>query len=158
MMFRKSACCVSVTTMALLWFGAGCESTNTPSKYTQAQLNAIETREVDANFSDTFSAASSALFDAGYTIAMSDKAAGLLTGEAAKDQSAARIWVSPYVQDTKFRLSMQIREIGPRLTSVRVKGSVNGEPTVDKKAIDAIWTLMQRQVMMKDPPASTVGG
>jgi len=121
-------------------------------------LNAIETREVDANFSDTFTAASSALFDAGYTIAMSDKSAGLLTGESAKDQSAARIWVSPYIQDTKFRVSMQVRELGPRLTSVRVKGSVNGAATVDKKAIDAIWTLMQRQVMMKDPPAPAVGG
>ena len=127
---------------------SGCAMT---PKYSQAQLNAIETREVDASMDETFSAASSALFDAGYTIAMSDRQGGLLTGTRGKDQSAARIWISPYIQDTKFAVSIQVREIGPKRTSIRVKTSVNGESKVDKVSIDQIWNLMQRQVLMKEP-------
>lgn len=130
----------------------GCAtSAHSPSRYTQAQLNAIETRDVDATFDETFSAASNALFDAGYTIAMSDRSAGLITGEAGKDNTAARFWVSPLIQDSRFRISMQVRQTAPKLCAVRVKTSSNGEPVVDKKAIDNIWTLMQRQVMMKAP-------
>ena len=37
-----------------------------------------------------FNAVSNALFDAGYTIKMSDRQAGLITGEKAKDMSSAR--------------------------------------------------------------------
>lgn len=126
----------------------GCQTT---PKYSQAQLNAIETREVDATFDATFNAAASALFDAGYTVAMSDRSAGLLTGSAGKDNSAARVWLSPYIADSRFVLSMQVRQLNPKLCAVRVKTSVNGEPRVDKAAIDHIWTLMQRQVLMKEP-------
>ena len=127
---------------------AGCATT--PS-YTQAQLNAIETREVDASMDETFSAATNALFDAGYTIAMSDRQGGILTGTRGKDNSSARVWVSPYITDTNFTMSIQVRENGPRLTTTRIKTSMNGEQVIDKKAIDQIWTLMQRQVLMKEP-------
>lgn len=130
----------------------GCQTT---PKYSQAQLNAIETREVDATFDATFNAAASALFDAGYTVAMSDRSAGLLTGSAGKDNSAARVWISPYIADSRFVLSMQVRQLNPNLCAVRVKTSVNGEPRVDKAAIDHIWTLMQRQVLMKEPASVT---
>lgn len=126
----------------------GCQTT---PKYTQAQLNAIETREVDASFDETFNAAASALFDAGYTISMSDRQSGLISGQAGKDKSAERIWISPYIADSTFIASMQIRPISQNLCSVRIKMSANGEPRVDKKAIDNIWNLMQRQVLMKEP-------
>lgn len=119
-------------------------------QYSQAQLNAIETREVDASMNETFSAASNALFDAGYTIAMSDRQGGLITGSKAKDNSSARIF-NRDIRDTQFVMSMQIRETAPNRSAVRVKTSVNGEPRVDKKAIDQIWSLMQRQVLMKEP-------
>ncbi len=129
-------------------FVAGCATT---PKYTQAQLNSIETREVDASMEETFSAATNALFDAGYTIAMSDRQGGILTGTRGKDNSSARMWVSSSIQDTRFAVSIQVRENGPRLTTTRIKTSMNGEQVVDKKAIDQIWTLMQRQVLMKEP-------
>jgi len=128
---------------------SGCVARQPP--LTQAQMNAIETREVDATLDQTYRAASSALFDAGYTIAMSDRSAGLLTGERGIDRSAERAWNS-YVQDTKFRMSMQIMEMDSQRTSVRIKTSVNGESRTDQRAIDQVWVLMQRQVMMKEPP------
>jgi hypothetical protein len=131
----------------LLLSTVGCAST----QLTQAQLNAIETRDVDASMSETFSAASNALFDAGYTIAMSDRQGGLLTGKKSQDKTSERIWVSPYIKDTEFTISMQVREIGPKRCAVRVKTAINGEQQVDQKAVDQIWTLMQRQVLMKEP-------
>lgn len=122
-------------------------------KLTQAQMNAIETREVDATMDQTYKAAASALFDAGYTIAMSDRAAGLLTGERGIDRSADRMWGNANIQDTKIRMSMQITENDPRRCSVRIKTSINGESRTDKKSIDEVWVLMQRQVLMKEPLA-----
>lgn len=131
----------------------GCGSSGqSPTSYTQAELNAIETRDVDADMQKTFDAASGALFDAGYTIAMSDRSAGLLTGQKGKDNTAARIWISPFITDTRYVISVQLKSISAVQTAVRVKASINGEPIVDKSAIDQIWVLMQRQVMMKEPP------
>jgi hypothetical protein len=138
---------IGIFTLLLL---TGCLS-NQENKMSQAQLNAIETREVDASINETYKAASGALFDAGYTISMSDRAGGLLTGTKAIDRSAARLWYSPYIEDTKFAVSIQIREIAPNSCTVRVKTSINGAPKVDKKAIDELWVLMQRQVLMKEP-------
>ena len=123
-------------------------------QYTQAQLNAIETRDVEANLEATFNAATGALFDSGYTVAMSDRNAGLLTGTKGKDRTMDRIFWSPYIADDRFTVSISMRAIDNGRTAVRVKTSVNGEPKVNKKAIDQIWTLMQRQVLMKEPLAA----
>jgi len=136
---------VSLSAMLLL---NGCSSSQ---HYSQAQLNAIETREVDAGINETYNAASGALFDAGYTIAMSDRQGGLLTGTRVCDRSKARFWISPYIEDTRFAISIQIRETTPKSCTVRIKTSVNGASKVDKNAIDQLWTLMQRQVLMKEP-------
>ena len=135
-------CCVAI----------GCSFGGT--KLTQAQMNALETREVDATFSETFNAASSALFDAGYTISMSDRDGGLLSGNKSNNRRAERFWLKNHnIEDDHFAISIQIQENGPRRCSVRVKTSVNGEPRSDKTAIDQLWVLMQRQVMMKEPAA-----
>lgn len=130
----------------------GCASPGeNPSKYSQAQLNAIETREIDASMEESYSAASNALFDAGYTISMSDRQGGLLTGTKATDRSGERFWISPAIENTNFVVSIQLRSLGPRSTTARIKTSVNGAPKVNKEAIDQIWVLMQRQVLMKSP-------
>ncbi|MCX5632692.1 MAG: hypothetical protein NTW93_03325 [Phycisphaerae bacterium] len=142
---RKILICISFSSLLLL---TGCQESN---QISQAQLNAIETREVDANMSETYNAVSGALFDAGYTIAMSDRQGGLLTGTKAIDKSADRFWISHSIEDIKFTVSIQIREISPKVCTVRIKTSRNGVPKVDKKAIDELWILMQRQVLMKEP-------
>lgn len=143
---------VLAATAAFVCSLVGCTSDGiNPNSLSQAQLNAIETREVDASVDETFSAASNALFDAGYTIAMSDRQGGLITGTASKDNSAQRMWVSPYIRDTHFTLSVQVRALSPTLSAVRVKTAVNGQPVIKKEAIDHFWTLMQRQVLMKTP-------
>lgn len=136
---------------------AGCSTGSNMSQYTQAQLNALTTRTVEADLDETFRAASNALFDAGYTIAMSDRQGGLITGQKAKDQSARRFWVDPNARDTVFVMSIQMREQSSEQTDVRVQTSKNGEPYVDDVGIRQLWVLMQRQVLMKEPLAVPEG-
>lgn len=136
-----------------LGFAAGCSAP--PPPLTQAQITAIETREVDANLADTYNAASSALFDAGYIIIMSDRQGGLITGRKGLDKSSERAWLSPTIRDDEFMVSIQMREAGPTRTTTRIKTAFNGEQRIDKTAIDQLWVLMQRQVMMSQPPTLT---
>jgi hypothetical protein len=118
-----------------------------PDDLTQSQVNAIETRVVEASMDETFTAASHALFDAGYQIAMSDRTGGLLTGTKIVKAGAFQI---PAV--LRYALSIQIRKTRSRNCEARIHTTVNGEARVDKEAIDQIWVLMQRQVLMKGPP------
>lgn len=122
------------------------------SSFTQAQLNAIETREIDASLQETFEATVNAVLDAGYTIAMSDKDAGIVTGTRSEDKTAERIWISHGIKDVAYVITIKIRPIEERRCTARIITSINGEARVDKDAIDAIWHLMQRQVLMKEPP------
>ena len=142
-------CIQSVLAVVVLLALGACSSSG--PKYTQAQLNALETREVDADLDETFNAASNALFDSGYTISMSDREGGLLTGTRNIDRSKERYWWSRRIEDTSFTISIMIREIGDDRCSTRVKTAVNGSPKVDERAIDEFWTLMRRQVLMKKP-------
>ncbi len=143
-------CCVIVMGLT------GCLWSRGPH-LSQAQLNALETREVDADFVATFNAASGAMFDAGYIVTMSDRQAGLLTGTKSIDRSRQRRWGNPQAEDTDFAISIMIRETSPRRSSVRVKTSINGQSRVNKKAIDQVWVLMQRQVLMTAPLAAQTG-
>ena len=120
-------------------------------KYTQAQLNALETREIDADTDAAFTAASHALFDSGYTITMSDRMGGLLTGSKRHDNKRDRLFVKRSERWTEFSLSVQVRGVNPALSAVRVKTATNGEPRVDTRAIDEFWILMQRQVLINQP-------
>jgi len=158
---------------------AGCGG-GRPS-YSQAQLNAIESREVDAGVEAAYSAASGALFDSGYTIRMSDRDAGLLTGTRTQKNTASQVgtaalvtvrnavWVtlslmsnsgSGYAErypnmDSFLTVCLQVEPISDARSRVRVRTFINGEPKTDKDAIDGLWVLMQRQVMMKEPALAT---
>ncbi len=148
---RAVLTCVALSIALLL---SGCGTSSNLAKYSQAQLTAITTREVDAGYDATFKAALDALFDSGYTITTSDKSGGIITGAKGIDQSSARFWVSPSIQDTRLRLSVLLQSMEATRTSVRVSMSKNDVPYVDEKAVDGFWKLMQRQVMMKQPPPS----
>ncbi|MHC4932508.1 MAG: hypothetical protein ACYTGV_10010 [Planctomycetota bacterium] len=137
---------------ALFWLGACASPGIDPEDLTQAQLNAIETRMVEANMEETFTAASHALFDAGYVIAMSDREGGLLTGTRSLDRSTERFFFGSSFKDRHYAVSMQVRKTGWKSCEVRIHTTINGEARVDKDSIDQIWVLMQRQVLMKGPP------
>ncbi len=122
-----------------------------PQHYTQAQLNALETRIVEADFTDSFNAASGALFDDGYIITMSDREGGLITGHQTKQPTAWEQFWGPYPYAV-LEMSIQVRESTPQRCLVRVKTATNGATRVDQEAIQRIWVLMQRQVLMTDAP------
>ena len=127
---------------------AGCEATPT---YTQAQLTAIETRVVDADFDETFNAAAGAMFDAGYIISMSDREGGLLTAhQMSSNEGWDRFWHGDIPR--RLTLSIKVRKVGPGRCEVRVKSAVDEASKVDKEMVDEIWVLMQRQVLMSEPP------
>jgi hypothetical protein len=129
----------------------------TQPSYTQAQLTAIETREVEADFRRSYDAASAALFDSGYMLVMSDFAGGLLTGEKQTDRTAARIWLNSAAKNTIYITSVHVRQVSAGRCAVRIKMSINGVSQVDKEEVDRLWVLMQRQVLMKSPAAPGTG-
>lgn len=139
-----SALCSAAAAILL----AGCAAAPV---YTQAQLNAIETRVVEAGAAETFDAASGALFDAGYIIAMSDRTGGLLTGTQVIEASGwDQFWgTAPYAKH--LAMSVQVRAENDRQSLIRIKTQVNGRTKVDQAAINEIWVLMQRQVLMTAP-------
>lgn len=146
-MHRNATVSVLAAAAALGHLG-GCTSA---PRYTQAQLNAIETRVVEADFDATFDAASGALFDAGYIIAMSDRPGGLITGTQVTEAAGwDQFWGGP--DPRLLAISIQVRSKEPDQSIVRIKTQVNGRVRVDQAAINKIWILMQRQVLMGGPP------
>lgn len=149
---------LSQITCALIWATlcasalGGCRK---EQRYSQAQLNQIEVRVVDAGIDDAFDAASGALFDAGYLIVMSDKDAGLITGRMTKDLTQEMgFWEAVFTTDYPIQsrtMSVQVLEVSEDESRVRVKLAVNGYTTVDESVVNEIWVLMQRQVMMHEP-------
>lgn len=129
----------------------GCASSGNLHKYMQSQITAITPRSVDADMDRTFRAATSALFDAGYTILVSDREAGILTGHKGDSRAAERFWISPAMEDVDFRVSIMLSEDGYQQTKARVSMSQNGEQLIDEEAVDQLWTLMRRQVLIQDP-------
>ena len=76
-----------VVFVVLLLLLSGCGGGSNIHRYSQAQLTALTTREVEANFNETYRAATEALFDSGYTIDESDHEGGIITGIKGKDQT-----------------------------------------------------------------------
>ena len=136
-----------------------CASCTTPSnlhRYSQAQLSAITTREVDAGMDATYRAAIDAIFDLGFTVSNSDRVGGIVTAVRKVDRTEERIWLYPYINDTEYSVSVLFREVDAARTTVRVSLSVNGEAQVDEKWVGEFWRLMKRQVLMKEPVAEEV--
>jgi hypothetical protein len=98
-------------------------------KYSQTELNALQTREFDYPFDPTFDATVGVLFDRGYTILTCDKRAGLLS--AGNGHGSVQI---------------KLDQAGPRRTSVRVSTVYGGQARVDKAKIDEFLNLIDRRL------------
>ncbi len=138
---------------------------------TITQNDALQVREVDVGQDRAFSQATNAMIDAGYQVEVSDSAAGLLTGEKRQDPAVATnvaiILLSAiasrgmFVQDQPpdyHAVCLQITPTGPGRSSVRFRPFVNGQALsaadpAAQKTVEELWTLMQRQGLMKEPPA-----
>jgi len=99
-------------------------------KYSQTELNALQTREFDYPFDATFDATVGVLFDRGYTILTCDKRAGLLSAGNGHNAS----------------VQIKLDQAGPRRTSVRISTVYGGQARVDKDKIDEFLNLIDRRL------------
>lgn len=159
---RFAALLFSLIVIAL----CGCETTQ---PMTATQMDALQVREVEVPADRAFAAASSALFDAGYQIHVSDAEAGLLTAERREDPSVAVnatlvvltaiLTRGAGAQDKPpdyYAICIEVLPRGETHSDVRIRPFLNGEvQSADnpnaRKTVQEIWTLMQRQVLMKEP-------
>lgn len=121
----------------------------------QAQIKNFETRTIDAKFDDVYAAATEALFDLGYQIKHSEKASGLIVGEQQQNYTES-VYLGKGVWDrrdkkTVYDITLLIKPDGKKQTNVRIKTSINGEPRLNKDAIDKVWVYIDRQVLMETP-------
>lgn len=121
----------------------------------QAQLKNFETRTVDAKFDDVYAAATEALFDLGYQIRHSEKASGLIVGEQHYNYSET-VYLGKGVWDKRdkqrvYEITLLIKPESKKSTNVRIKTSIDGQPRLNKDAIDKVWVYIDRQVLMSSP-------
>lgn len=159
----KNAALLSLLALPML---CACETTQ---PMTATQMDALQVREVEVPADRAFAAASSALFDAGYQIHVSDADAGLLTAERREDPSVAvnatlviltailtRGGGSTDKPPDYYAICIEVLPRGDTHSDVRIRPFFNGQvQTADnpnaRKTVQEIWTLMQRQVLMKEP-------
>jgi hypothetical protein len=139
---------------------------------TQTQMDALQVRLVEAPPERAFAAASSALFDAGYQVTVSDSSWGILTAEKREDPAvAANVAViilttlarNPTdIPPTYHAVSIQVLPASQNRANVRIRPFLNGyscpctaQDKEGREVVEQLWTLMQRQVLMKEPSRGT---
>ncbi len=128
----------------------------------QAEIKNFETRSVDAKFEDVYAAATEALFDLGYQIKHSEKASGLIVGEQHYNYSES-VYLGKGIWDRRdkqrvYEITLLIKPEKKKSTNVRIKTSVDGQPKLNKDAIDKVWVYIDRQVLMESPPTPSKTG
>lgn len=122
----------------------------------QAEIKALETRELNVAIDKAYTAAIQALFDLGYVIRHSEKDAGIVVGERQVNSS---VWVPGegnrpgyYRKDvTNYTVTLLLHADRPKRTTVRIKYSIDGETRLDRNKVNAVWTAIDREVMMMAP-------
>jgi hypothetical protein len=145
---------------------AACAASPRPIDLSPTQMEALQVRQIEVPTDRAFSAASGALVDAGYHILVSDADAGVLTAELRQDPAVAAnvatvIGVAVLtlghmyydLPPTYHALCLQVLPDGSARSRVRIRSFVNAQGDHDPGKVEQIWTLMQRQVLMRELPA-----
>lgn len=128
---------------------------------TQAEIKALETREMDLPYDEAYQAAMNGLFSLGFTIEHSDKASGIMTGKRSDPQTGAKIGAAVAfgvlgllaVGDHNEAVTFKLAALEPRLTQLRMKLIVNGKPIVDRTTMTKIWQQIEREAMLESRPS-----
>lgn len=147
-----------VVIIAIALFPACAWVTSGGQQVGQAELKNFETRSIDAKFDDVYAAATEALFDLGYQIRHSEKASGLIVGEQHQNYSES-VYLGKGIWDRRdkqrvYEITLLIKPESKKSTNVRIKTSIDGQPRLNKDAIDKVWVYVDRQVLMDSPPTS----
>ena len=152
--FKNSG--VIILTLLAVGFLAGCigyPPEKRPENYSQAQLNAIQTRYVETDFLTAYRAAIAALQDAGYNVELSDSKIGVAGGK----KTISPLNKNQFQRTGAWGVTITLNEESSQ--RIRVRTSVQYQaypdggflPIVDKPSIDQIWRLMERQVLLVSP-------
>lgn len=129
------------------------------TQISQAEIKALETREIAVSLDRAYTAAIQALFDLGYIIRHSEKEAGIVVGE---QQQTTTTWVPgegnrpgyfrPVV--TTYTVTLLLASAGKKKTQLRIKYSVDGSMRFDRQRINDVWVAIDREALMgAHPPA-----
>lgn len=149
---------------------AACAASPRPDPLSATQMDALQVRQVESPVDRTFAAATGALVDAGYSVLVSDADAGVLTAELRQDPavaanvativSVAVLSLGHVYYDlppTYHALCLQVLPDGPNRSRVRIRSYLNAQGHYEPEKVEQIWTLMQRQVLMRELPAESRG-
>ncbi len=115
---------------ACAWGGCGLGGCAGDVKYSQTELNALQVRDFDASYDQTFAAVIDAIFDAGYGVTASDKRGGLIAAQ----------------KHFGHGVQIKIDSATARRTSVRVSTLVGGQQQVDKGETDRFFRLIEQRL------------
>lgn len=128
---------------------------------TQAEIKALETREMDCSYDMAYRASSHGLFSLGFTISHSDKESGILTGTRHDPNTGAKVVNAILfgvigLAATKARneaVTFMLTPLEPELTQLRMKVIVNGRAAIDRKFMTRIWQQIEREAMLELRPS-----
>ena len=124
---------------------------------TQSEMKFLETREIDAPYSQVYDASLNAMFSMGLNIVHTDKQSGIITGQSGdhvQRASVGLLWraLIPPVK----KITLKVSEDGPSLTQIRMKVLVNERQQLDRKLMTEIWQRIEREGMLETRPTSEV--
>lgn len=143
-----------VVTCVPLLSGIGCATLS------QAEIKALETRELDLPFDEAYQAAMNGLFALGFAVEHSDKQSGLLTGKRSTKKASLSVTILiilplPTVGEGTLEeaVTFKLTALNDRLTQLRMKLIVDGKSVVDKTVMTKIWQQIEREAMLESRPS-----
>ncbi|MFH1748208.1 MAG: hypothetical protein ABIG44_14330 [Planctomycetota bacterium] len=130
------------------------------SQMTQAEIKALETRELDLPYDEAYKAAANGLFSLGFTISHSDKESGVISGKRNKKVGSLSVTFLLFLPlptvgqgSHEEGVTFMLTELDPMLTQLRMKVVINGKPVADRKFMTNIWQQIEREAMLESRPS-----
>jgi len=154
MAYNTYASLILLAAVMVLIAGSGC------SQMTQAEIKALETRELDLPYDEAYRAASNGLFSLGFTIDHSDKESGIITGTRHDPRTGLKITNAilfgviglAATSSQNEAVSFMVTSLEASLTQLRMKVVVNGKAVLDRKLMTKIWQQIEREAMLDAKP------
>lgn len=128
---------------------------------TQAEIKALETREMDCSFDEAYTAAANGLFSLGFAVSHSDKSSGILTGTRVDPNTGNKIAAALAfgvvgalaVGDRNEAVTFMLSPLEVKLTQLRMKVIINGQSVFDRTLMTKIWQQIEREAMLESRPS-----
>ena len=137
----------AIVGLSALATSSGCATT-----MTQTEIKMLETRELDLPYEEAYNAALNGMFSMGLQVQHSDKASGIISGQAGDyiRQAQAGYWRGLF---PVRKVTLLVTEKGPNLSQLRMKVLINEVPKVDQQLMTKIWQQIEREAMLESRPS-----